>query len=48
MGCDRLTFSPVVAGATSVPRHEEVLRVVEVRVEAVLNAADDARFQVDE
>ena len=48
MRCDGLTFSPVVAGAASMPRHKEILRVVEVRVEPVLNAVDDSRLQVDE
>ena len=43
-----LTFTPVVSGPATMIAHEEVLRVVEVRVEAILDAVDDSRFQVDQ
>ena len=43
-----LTFAPVVAGTAAVARHEEVLRVVEPSVQAVLNTVDHARLQVNQ
>ena len=44
----RLTFSPVVSCAAAVPGHEEVLRVVQVRILAILDVVYDAGLEINE
>ena len=43
-----LTFAPVVSRATTVFADVEVLRVVEAGVQAILDAIDNTRLQIDQ
>ena len=43
-----LAFAPIVTCSTTVARDEEVLRVVQIGVEAILDAVDHSRLQVNE
>jgi len=43
-----LTISPVVSGTATMLCNIEVLRVVEVLIQAILDGIDDTRLQVDQ
>ena len=43
-----VALCPVVSGSAAIRRHENIFRVVQIRVIAHLDAVDDTRFEVDE
>ena len=48
MPSKQLTFTPVITSPSTVITHEEVFRIVQVRVESILDAVDHSGFQVNE
>ena len=43
-----LTFSPVIACTTTVPRDKEILRVVQILVKSILNTVNDSWLEIDQ